>query len=73
MKIFFPILFVLQENDLVFSSEFDKIASQKTHIKVTPFITHTTQIKIQHDKGSITGSLGKGKQIFYKTINFVRL
>ena len=30
MKIFFQILFVWQENDLVFSSEFEKIALQKT-------------------------------------------
>ena len=39
MKIFFQILFVWQENDLVFSSEFEKISSQKKHKKV-PFPTH---------------------------------
>ena len=30
MKLFFQILFVGQENDLVFSSEFEKITLQKT-------------------------------------------
>ena len=29
LKIFFQIMFVLQENDLVFSSDFEKIALQR--------------------------------------------
>ena len=71
MKIFFQILFVWQENDLVFSSEFEKIALQENNnIKIAPFPTHTTQINIQHDTVSISGPQGKGTQIFYKTIKF---
>ena len=75
MKIVFQILFVSQESDLVFSSEFEKIALQKNNnIKIAPFPTHTrthtTQIKIQHDKVSISGPQGMGTQIFYKTIKF---
>ena len=38
---FFQILFVWQENDLVFSSEFEKIAWQKKNMKIAPFPTHT--------------------------------
>ena len=76
MKIFFQILFVWQENDLVFSYEFEKIALQKQQLKNRPILfthththTHThTQIKIQHDKVSISGPQGKGTQIFYKSI-----
>ena len=70
MKIFFQILCVWQENDLVFSSDFEKIALQKQH-KNSPLLytyTHKTQMKIQHDKVSISGPQGKGTQIFYKTI-----
>ena len=65
LKTLFQILFVWQENDLVFSSEFEKKTLQKQH-KNTPFSTHTIQIKIQHDKVSISGPQGKGTQIFYK-------
>ena len=36
MKIFFQILFVWQENDLVFSSEFEKISIQNNNIKIAP-------------------------------------
>ena len=68
MKIFFQILFVWQENDLMFISEFEKIALQKQQHKNSPFPTQTTQIKIQHDKVSISGPQGKDTQIFYKTI-----
>ena len=71
MKIFFQILCVWQENDLVFSSDFEEIALQKNNIKIAPLLytyTHRTQIKIQHDKVSISGPQGKGTQIFYKTI-----
>ena len=58
MKIFFQILFVWEENDLVFSSELEKIALKQQH-KNSPLPppppTHT-HIKIQHAKGSrITG------------------
>ena len=78
MKIFLQILFVWQENDLVFSSEFEKKVLQKKKIKIkkiktikiAPFSkhTHTTQNKIQHDKVSTSEPRGKGTQIFYKTI-----
>ena len=64
MKIFFQILFVWQENDLVFSSEFEK----NSFTKNGPLLYTHTQIKIQHDKVSISGPQGKGTQIFYKTI-----
>ena len=76
MKIFFQILFVWQENDLVFSSEFEKI-SLKQQYKIAiwpppPPHTHThTHIKMQHAMGSINGSHGKDTQIFYKTIKLV--
>ena len=72
MKIFFQILFVWQENDLVFSSEFDKIALKQQH-KNSPCPsppTHTN-IKIQHAMGSINGSQRKGTHIFYKTKKLV--
>ena len=73
MKIFFQILFVWHENNLVFSSEFEKNrinSITKNNVKIAPFPTHThtSQIKIQHDKVSIPGSQGKGTQRFYKTI-----
>ena len=71
MKIFFLILFVWQENDLVLSSEFEKNSITKNNnMKIAPFSTHThtTHIKIQHDKVSISGPQGKGTQIFHKTI-----
>ena len=42
MKIFFQILFVWQENDLGFSSDFEKIALQKTTSKQPPTL-HTQQ------------------------------
>ena len=68
MKIFFEILVVWQENDLVFSSNSKKIALQKQH-KKAPFSLYThTDNKIQHDKVSISWPQGKGTQIFYKTI-----
>ena len=69
MKIFFRILFVWQVNDLVFSSEFEKIALQKKqqHENSPLLYKHTTKNKIQHDKVSISGPQGKGTQIFYKT------
>ena len=69
MKTFFKILFVWQENDLGFSSDFEKIALQKTNIKPTHI--HTTLIKIRHDKGSISGPRGKGSHTFYETIKLV--
>ena len=62
MKIFFQILFVWQKNNSVFSK---RKALQKQHHKTAPFLhKHTTQIKIQHDNGSISGPRGKGIQIF---------
>ena len=75
MKIFFQILLVWQENDLVFSYE---IALKQQHnnnnntmtiapCPPPPPPTHT-HIKIQHAKGSINGSQEKGAHIFYKTI-----
>ena len=68
MKIFFEILVVWQENDLVFSSNSKKIALQKQH-KKAPFSLYThTDNEIQHDKVSISWQQGKGTQIFYKTI-----
>ena len=68
MKIFFEILVVWQENDLVFSSNSKKKALQKQH-KKAPFSLYThTDNKIQHDKVSISWPHGKGTQIFYKTI-----
>ena len=70
MKIFVQISCVWQENDLVFSSDFKKTHYKKQH-KNSPLLytyTHKTQIKIQHDKVSISGPQGKGKKIFYKTI-----
>ena len=75
MKIVFQILFVWQENDLVFSFEFEKNSIKNNSIKITPcFPPHThTHIKIQHAKVSINGSQGKGTHIFYKTIKLVSL
>ena len=70
MKTFFKILFVWQENDLGFSSDFEKIALQKNNY-IKPTHTHTTLIKIRHDKGSISGPQGKGSHIFYETIKLV--
>ena len=68
MKIFFQILFVWEENDLVFSSELEKIALKQQHKNSPPAPPpppHThTHIKIQHAKGSINGSQGKGTHIF---------
>ena len=49
---------------MVLSSEFEK----SHYTKLAPFPTHTTQIKIQHAKVSISGPQGKGTQISYKTI-----
>ena len=69
MKTFFKILFVWQENDLGFSSDFEKIALQKKQLYQT--YTHTTLIKIWHDKGSISGPRGKGSHTFYETIKLV--
>ena len=74
--LFFQFLFVWQENDLVFSSELEKIALKNNNIKKPPAPPppppHThTHIKIQHAKGSINGSQGKGTHIFYKTIKRV--
>ena len=71
MKIFFQILCVWQENDLVFSSDCEKKSITKKQHKNNPLLytyTHWTQIEIQHDKVSISGPQGKGTQIFYKTI-----
>ena len=72
MKIFFQILFVWEENDLVFSSELEKIALKQQHKNSPPAppppLTH---IKIQHAKGSINGSQGKGTHIFHETIKLV--
>ena len=82
MKIFFQILIVWQENDLVFSSEFEKNSIKDNNIKIAPCLIHTrvrahalshththTLTKIQHAKSSMNGSQGKGTHIFYKTIN----
>ena len=58
MKIFFQILFVWEENDLVFSSELEKIAFKQQHKNspLPPPPPPHTHIKIQHAKGSrITG------------------
>ena len=58
-----PISDSWEGNDLVFSSNFEKIALQKQ----TPSLhTHTTQIKIQHDKGSISGQRGRVHKPFMK-------
>ena len=65
MKIFFQILFVWQ-----FSSEFEKNSNKNNNIEIVPPHTHT-HIKIQHAKGSIIGSQGKGTHIFYKAIKLV--
>ena len=68
MKTFLKILFVWQENDLGFSSDFEKIALQK---QLYQTYTLTTLIKIRHDKGSISGPRGKGSHTFYETIKLV--
>ena len=71
MKIFFQILFVWQESDWFLALTSQK-KLQKQQIKTAPFLhRHTTQIKIQHDMGSISGPRGKGTQIFYGTIKLV--
>ena len=62
MKIFFQILFVWEENDLVFTSELEKTALKqqyKNSPPAPPPPTHT-HIKIQHAKGSIKWITGKG-------------
>ena len=72
MKIFFQILFVWEENDLVFSSELEKIALKQQHKNSPPPPPPPhTHIKIQHAKGSINGSQGKGTHIFYERIKLV--
>ena len=53
MKIFFQILFVWQENDLRFSSDFEKIELQKTTASKQPpppthTHTHTHTIRVQY-------------------------
>ena len=68
LKTLFQILFVWQENDLVFSSEFEKKKHYKKQHENTPFSTHTIQIKIQHDKVSISGPQVNGTQIFFYKI-----
>ena len=54
MKIFFQIMFVWEENDLVFSSELEKIALKQQYknspLPPPPPPPHT-HIKIQHAKG----------------------
>ena len=70
-EIFFQILFVWQENDLVFSSVFEKIKLKNNNIKIAPLPPSHRHIKIQHAKGSINKSHGKGTHIFYKTIKLV--
>ena len=76
-KIFFQILFVWQENDLLFSSEIEKnplktTTTTKKNYPLTPPPPPThTHTKIQHAKGSINGSQGKDTHIFYKTIKLV--
>ena len=69
MKIFFQILFVWQETGLVFSSEFEKSIKKNKNSPMPPHPHPHT--KIQHAKGSINGSQGKGTHIFYKTIKLV--
>ena len=63
---------------MVFSPDYVKTAlqKQKQQQKTAPSPhTHTltTNIKIQHDKGSISGPKGKGTQIFHETIKLVWL
>ena len=70
MKIFFKILFVSQENDLGFSSEFEKNSITKKK-QLYQTYTHTTLIKIRHDKDSLSGPRGKGSHTFYETIKLV--
>ena len=71
-EIFFQILFVWQENDLVFSSVFKKNKIKNNNIKIAPCPPPPhTHVKIQHAKGSIKKSHGKGTYIFYKTIKLV--
>ena len=65
MKIFFQILFDWQENDLVFSSDFEKIALQNQH-QISPL--PSTHNKNRYDKGTISGPQGKGTLIVYETI-----
>ena len=52
----------LQENDLVFSSAFEKVAlkQQNRNIPLPPPPPPHTHIKIQRAKGSINGLQGKG-------------
>ena len=72
MKIFFQILFVWEENDLVFSSELENTTLKQQHKNSPPPHIHT-HIKIQHAKSSINGSQEKGTHIFYETIKLVWL
>ena len=60
-------MFVWQENNLGFSSDFAKKHYKNNDIKQP----HTTQIKIHHDKGSISGPRGKDTQLFYGTTKIV--
>ena len=76
MKTIIQILFVWQENDLVFgnnlvfSSGFAKKQYKNNNTTTAPFLhKHITQIKIQDNKGSISGPRGKGIHIFNETIN----
>ena len=57
VKIFedFQILFVSQENDLGFSSDFEIIALNIQHQNSPIPCTHTAPIKIWHDNGAISG------------------
>ena len=64
-------MFVWQGSDLVFNSEFEKIALKQQHKNSPLAPLPLTHIKIQHTKGSINGSQGKGTHIFYKTIKLV--
>ena len=77
-EIFFQILFVWQENDFVFSSEFEKsIKSNKkknSHLPPPPPPPPPTHIlKFSMLMCSINGSQGKGTHIFYKTMKLVLL
>ena len=71
MKIFFQILFVWEENDLVFSSELEKIALKQQHKNspLPPPPTHTHTLKFSMLR--VQGSQGKGTHIFYETIKLV--
>ena len=60
MKIFFQILFVWQEIDLGFSSDFEKKILQKKHQN------RQHQYKIRHDKGSTSGPGERVQRSFMK-------